>query len=511
MQAQSNSWKAALDAALTRPVWVMLLLGFSAGIPILLIFSSLSIWLREADVSRSAITFFSWAALGYSFKFVWAPLVDQLPLPVLTRVLGRRRSWLLLSQLAVVGAIFAMGSVDPASGESALTAMALAAVALGFSSATQDIVIDAYRIEAADKRIQGMLSSTYIGGYRLAMLVSGAGALYLAAYFGSSGEAYDYSAWQKTYWLMAAAMSVGIVTTLCISEPEGSQARHEYSSGDYLRFLLLFALVVLSFIFAYSQLSAGLAYLKAAFDTVMSGPFMGFVAEVSRLLLALAAAAVAATLLVKANIANREMVKGTYVAPVQDFFNRFGIKTALVLLLLVCTYRVSDIVLGVMSNVFYLDMGYEKTDIAAAVKTFGLFMTLLGGFGGGILAMRFGVVNMLLVGGILAAGTNLLFIWLTLAEPSFVALYTVVAADNLSAGLASAAFIAYLASLTNIQFTAVQYAIFSSIMTLFPKVLGGYSGTIVDSLGYVGFFIMTTLLGLPVLLLILYARRYVDE
>ena len=203
------SWKASFQAFAQPKVVAMLFLGFSAGLPILLIFSSLSLWLREAGVERAAVTFFSWAALGYSFKFVWAPLVDRLPLPFLTSRLGRRRGWLLLAQLLIMASIVAMAMIDPAA-EGRLTWMAVAAVALGFSSATQDIVIDAYRIEAAESRLQGMMSASYIAGYRVGMIVAGAGALFLASSFGSTVAAYSYSAWQMAYLIMALAMSIGV-------------------------------------------------------------------------------------------------------------------------------------------------------------------------------------------------------------------------------------------------------------------------------------------------------------
>ncbi len=244
-----RSWGETCRAWLHPKAIAMLFLGISAGLPILLIFSTLSVWLREAGVARSAVTFFSWAALGYSFKFLWAPLVDLLPLPVLTRVLGRRRAWLLLSQLLIVSAIVWMALVDPAESQNNLTVMALAAVMLGFSSATQDIVIDAYRIESAEVSLQALLAAMYIAGYRVGMLVAGAGSLFLAGYLGTTSEAYNYTAWQLTYLGMAAVMVCGVVTTLVIEEPKlGSRISHyEYSVADYGRFLSLFVFSALAF------------------------------------------------------------------------------------------------------------------------------------------------------------------------------------------------------------------------------------------------------------------------
>jgi len=203
-------------------------------------------------------------------------------------------------------------------------------------------------------------------------------------------------------------------------------------------------------------------------------------------------------------------VREAYVAPVTDFFRRYGTTVAWLLLALVGFYRVSDIVLGVIANVFYLDMGYTKIDIANVSKAFGVLMTIGGGFLGGLLAVRFGVMRILMLGAVLSAVTNLLFILLAGGEPTIDRLYLVIGADNLSGGLASAAFIAFLASLVNVSFTAVQTAIFTSLMTLFPKVLGGYSGSIVESMGYSSFFIMTALLTLPVMILIGYAGRHIE-
>jgi PAT family beta-lactamase induction signal transducer AmpG len=196
------------------------------------------------------------------------------------------------------------------------------------------------------------------------------------------------------------------------------------------------------------------------------------------------------------------MLRNGYVAPFKEFFDRYG-RTALIILALVATYRISDIVMGVVANVFYLDMGYTKTQIAEISKVYGLMATLAGGFLGGLIAVRIGVMKTLWLGAFLAAGTNVLFAFLAAAgEPDRMGLIMVVVADNASAGIASVAFVAWLSSLTNIEFTATQYALFSSIMTLFPKVLGGYSGTMVDQVGYSTFFIGTAILGIPVLALI---------
>ena len=237
MQTFAHSLKGYQD----RRAIALLLLGFSAGIPILLIFSTLSLWLLEAGVQRETVTMFSWAALGYSFKFVWSPLIDALPVPLLSRVLGKRRSWLLLAQGLIIVAIVLMSSINPQF-SGGLNAMAWGAVLLGFSSATQDVVIDAYRIEAApdDSAMQSVMSSTYTAGYRLGMIVAGAGSLMLAQWLGSTKAHYVYSAWQQTYWAMAATMLVGVAATLWVREPAGQQAQTaEQNVGDNVRLLAI--------------------------------------------------------------------------------------------------------------------------------------------------------------------------------------------------------------------------------------------------------------------------------
>lgn len=631
-----QQWQRAGAAFIHPRVLAMLFLGFSAGVPILLIFSSLSLWLREAGLDRSTVTFFSWAALGYSFKFVWAPLIDHLPVPLLTRWLGRRRAWLLVAQLAIITAILWMAMTDPVTQGKQLEYLAMAAVLLGFSSATQDIVIDAYRIEAADSDSQPMMSSTYVAGYRIGMLVAGAGALFLASYWGSEKGSYNYTAWSYTYITMAVVMLIGVATTFVIPEPgrfqsirnvvagdyalsliallfagnelantfaEGNNVyqqsfvwfvrillglallslflhrrkanehsliqykqvnlgylaiasvvaywllsifikpqqpliwgglvvfaafiigmiirrethlkqeptpenNHAFTAIDYARFLLLFAITVGVFIATYLLTQDYIGNLKDSLQTIVGNkPLAGLLVESIRLFLAIGFAISSAILLVKLGIANRSMVRQTYIAPVGDFFKRYGKNLALLLLLLVGFYRISDIVLGVISNVFYQDLGFTKPEIASIVKTFGLFMTILGGFLGGILATRYGIFRILFLGALLSAFTNLLFMVLANMGHNLPMLYLVISADNLSAGLASAAFIAFLSMLTNIKFTAIQYAIFSSVMLLLPKAIGGYSGSMVDSMGYNSFFFITFLMGIPVLLLIWMLRN----
>ncbi len=489
----------------------MIFLGFTAGLPLLLIFSSLSLWLREAGVARDAVTFFSWAALGYSFKFLWAPLLDRLPVPLLTRQLGRRRAWLLVAQFAIISAIVLMASIDPARGAESLTQMALAAVLLGFSAATQDIVIDAYRIEIAPPELQALLSAVYIAGYRVGMVVAGAGALTLAAWFGSTTEIYSYAAWQTTYLIMAALVLIGVFTTLLIQAPQlpidqspFSKGLPDYPPAAYLRLLAVFGVTAAAFVLIFFLSNQAFIAMKAGAG---AGALTHFVLELLHFALALIAAGCTGWVLVKVGAVNRTLAQETWIAPAQDFFRRYGLNTALLLLALIGLYRISDIVLGVIANVFYQDLGFTKPQIAAAVQTFGVVVSIGGGLLGGLLATRHGVMRILLLGAVLSAATNLIFVVLAHTGANLSLLYLAVGADNLAAGLASAAFIAFLSSLTNISFTAVQYAIFSSLMTLLPKLLGGYSGAIVANLGYPGFFLFTTLIGVPVIGLVWLAGR----
>ena len=494
-----KSFGESLQAYLDRRSLIMLFLGFVAGIPILLIFSSLSLWLREAGIDRSVVTMFSWAALGYAFKFIWAPLIDAVPLPILTKLLGRRRSWILVSQIMIIAAICIMASVNPAN-EGSLVLMAVGAVLLGFSSATQDIVIDAYRIELAPPSLQAVLSAMYVTGYRIGMIVAGAGALYLADYFGSTESFYSYEAWRNTYWIMAAVMGIGVITTLVIHEPIRQQVVVERKTSDYTRLVLVFAISVIGFVVVFAN--AGLVLPET------ESVFAGFLIEVVRMVSSLAAALIIGYGLVKANLVEQEFAKTTWIEPIADFFRRYG-KKALLLLALIGLYRISDIVAGVISNVFYQDMAFTKVDIANAVKLVGVVMAIAGGFLGGLLAQKMRIMRAMMVGAVLACVTNLLFILLTYHPGSLPYMYLAVILDNLAAGLASAVFIAFLSALTSIRFTAVQYSIFSSLMTLLPKVVGGYSGTIVDSTSYPFFFMFTFLIGIPILALIYYVDKYI--
>jgi PAT family beta-lactamase induction signal transducer AmpG len=430
----------------------MFFLGFSAGLPLLLVLGTLSFRLREAGIDRTTIGYLSWVGLAYGIKWAWAPLVDRLPLPGLTRALGRRRGWLLLAQAGVIAGLVGMALADPRAGLDGLIAFALL---VAFSSATQDIALDAYRIESAQVEKQAALAAMYQTGYRIAMIWAGAGVLWIAARAaGSDAAAYSASAWTTAYFAMAASMLVGVATVLLAPEPAASAHRARDDSDE-----------------------------RALAQRLVAERAMG----------PRAAALVA-------------WVRTAVVGPFADFIARYHWH-ALLLLALIAVYRISDVVMGIMANPFYVDMGYTKDEVAAVSKLYGVVMTLAGAFVGGVLALRFGVTRILMLGAVLSAASNLLFAWLAARGHDLTGLIFTISADNLSAGIASAAFIAYLSSLTNVRYSATQYALFSSVMLLLPKFVAGFSGVFVDAFGYAAFFYSTALLGVPVLLLVWLASR----
>jgi len=444
MPAVLSGWLPAFRIYTHPRVLGMLSLGFSAGLPLLLILGTLSFWLREAGIDRSTIGYFSWIGLAYGFKWMWSPLVDRLSLPLLTKLLGRRRAWILLSQVIITIALVGMASTDPIEN---LTHMVFFALAVAFASATQDIALDAYRIEAVALRLQGAMAATYQAGYRLAMILASAGVLWIAAAVDPSETTYDYSPWRTAYLVMAASMAVGIITTLIIREPEVPVTRLISENEDHAKRAI-----------AHWNLNEQLTQILA-------------------------------------------WLYGAIVAPFRDFIVRHH-QRALLILALIAVYRISDVVMGVMSNPFYVDMGYTKDEVATVSKVYGVIMTIVGAALGGVLIAKIGIMRTLFLGAVLSAATNLLFVWLAGRGHDVAGLVFTISADNLSAGIATSAFIAYLSGLTNSAYSATQYALFSSVMLLLPKFIAGFSGNFVDTYGYASFFTGTALLGLPVLVLV---------
>lgn len=435
-----RGWQEALRVYLRRRVIAMAFLGFSAGLPFMLVFATLTVWLREAGISHTAIGFFSWIGVTYSIKVLWAPIIDRLPVPGLTRVLGKRRSWMLAGQLGIAAGLVGMSHIDPNAG---LVLLAVLGLAVAFSSATQDVAMDAFRIEAEEKAYQGAMAATYQLGYRIANLTSYAGVLYLAA----------AASWQTAYQVMAGLMLVGMATVLLSREPEHP------------------------------------ARLDAALREQRALAFAARNARIPRWLRRLVAWFI-----------------GAVIGPLLDFFARNG-WYALAILAFIGCFRISDIAMASMANPLYIDLGFSKPQIANISGIYGLLMTLLGAMAGGTVVARYGLMRPLLVAAVLVSATNILFAWLAYQGGSIGLLTLTISAENLSGGFAGSVFIAYLSSLTNTLYTATQYALFSSLMTLPGKVLSGFSGIIVDAQGYPTFFIYTALLGLPAILLVMYLMR----
>ncbi|TWO70966.1 AmpG family muropeptide MFS transporter [Caenimonas sedimenti] len=504
-------WSDAMRVYLQAPMLRMLFLGFAAGLPLLLVLGTLSFRLREAGIDRATIGFLSWVGLAYAFKWVWAPLVDRVPVPLLSRALGQRRAWLLTAQLAIIAGLVGMAMADPREG---LQAIIWCAVLVAFGSATQDIALDAFRIESAASDQQAALAATYQTGYRLAMIWAGAGVLWIAARAEVADvTSYQHAAWRTAYFVMAGSMLVGVLTVFFSREPLPRDAQADRSLRAGVAQQL--ARHGLNFSWPQALLFVGLAGLMVAMVRAPLGA-IGW-PEAGLYVLALVVggaglwqgwgAARPQHVNVPASIApGVAWLQVVVVEPFAEFLRRYGWH-ALLILALISVYRISDIVMGIMANPFYVDMGYTKDEVAAVTKIYGVIMTLVGAFVGGVLSMRFGVMRVLMLGAILSAASNLLFAWLGTRGHDVTALVLIVSADNLSSGIASAAFVAYLSGLTNIGYSATQYALFSSVMLLLPKYLAGFSGQYVNAHGYVNFFTATAFLGVPVLLLVWLASK----
>lgn len=545
-----ETWRDALAAYASPATLTLLLLGFAAGLPAILVFSTLSVWLREAGVSRETIGFASWISLAYAFKWVWSPMLDQWRLPWIG-ALGRRRSWLVLSQLVIAAGLIGMALCNP---QTNLTMLIALAVAVAFASATQDIAIDAYRLEIAEDKLQATLAAAYMAGYRVAMLLASAGALFLAEWLGSSNLDYSHAAWATTYITFALLIVPGLITSLVIPEPTGSPPlanespvyafNHQLAAVGLLLVLLisvpaminaliaqawpratLYALFIIGtfsplgrtllvpvrqmlvqagqrqrpahFDFVHQAVSVIVLIILIVATTGMFKSYLGGYWPRGTMYLLICSGCLSAP---------GRILMGPVLTPITDFILRYRWQ-ALLVLGLIATYRMSDTVMGVMANVFYIDQGFSKDQIASVSKLFGLVMTLLGAAFGGLLIVRFSILPILFIGGALSAATNLMFMLLVDMGANLNMLIVTISCDNFSGGLASTAFVAYLSSLTNLKFSATQYALLSSLMLLLPRLLGGYSGVMVESLGYSDFFLVTALLGVPTLLLIAWQWR----
>ena len=435
-----RTWLAALAIYCRAPVITMLFLGFSAGLPFLLVFSTLSAWLRSDGVEVAAIGFFAWIGMLYSIKFFWAPVVDRLALPILTRAFGQRRGWMLLAQGLIIAGLVGLAGLSPVGN---LGWVALFALLVAFGSATQDIAIDAYRIESADDDVQAAMASTYIIGYRGGLLAAGAGALYIAA----------SASWDVAYMSMAALMGIGVLTVLLRPEPKRASLSIQLIHEPKVR-----------------------AFIRASRGK-------------PKMLRRLGAWSI-----------------GALVCPFTDFFRRYGVK-ALWILVFIAVFRISDLAMASMANPLYIDLGFTLAEIANVTNIFGIAMSITGGILGGLFVARYGIGPLLIFGAGLVMVTNLLFAVLAVVGNQLPMLVVTIIGDNLANGLASAVFIAFLSSLTSRAYTATQYALFSSLMTLPGKFLSGFGGLVVTAQGYPSFFVIATLLGIPAIVLAIWISR----
>ena len=439
-----RAWREALLVYRQRPVLSMLFLGYSAGLPFYLVFQTLSAWLRQEGIERSTIGMLSWVGLAYSFKFLWAPIVDRAPLPFLTRWLGRRRSWLLVAQIGILICILNMSWSQPSAG---VFSLAVWALLLAFSAATQDIAVDAWRIESASVEFQGAMAAAYQVGYRAALITASAGAFTLA----------ENASWHVSYATMAGLALIGIVTTFLVREPQPLVDRSKVGDSEER---------VIAWLNRNSHLSPRLRAAGAWFI-------------------------------------------GAVVCPLTDFFSRYGVAFGLVIFGFICTYRLTEFTMGPMANPFYIDHGYTLKEIAKVVKVYGLAMSMIGVVAAGVLIARVGLVRSLVVGSVLMIVSNVGFA--TLASSSsadLVVLGVVNGIDNLAQAVHGTALIAFLSSLTSPKYTATQYALFSSLYSMPAKLFfEGTSGFVVEAVGYPVFFGYTACLSLPALVLLWFIVR----
>jgi len=509
----------------------MLLLGASAGLPIMLVYQVLSIWLREAEVSRSTIGFFVWVGFAYSLKFIWAPLVDRVRIPGFSKWLGNRRGWTLFAILGTAFAMFAMSQQDPTVGvefiaaldakpgaepvmviidkaarSQALQTIAVCAVMIAFASATLDICVDAWRVDNAENKEQAMVSAIYLLGYRFGMIAAVTGGLFMA----------ELSSFGVAYLVLGGLAIIGASTPLWapdISKPERPEINPVLG--------LALGLITLSLISALLWLGLSSSELTSFHGAGWLRSLINKIGEalsiVPRRILARGYIFVLLLPFIMAlwfmSPPGKKLLRGSaiYTVPIlgdfADIVRRTG-PWALVVLAMVVTYRISDTTMGVMAGPLYIDLGYEKSTIGTVKGIFGITVLIIGGFWGGLIATRDGLARAMIIGAILTIITNLAFAWLATVEtPRAAYLFVTIGADNIAAGFAGSVFIAFMSIMTNKKMSATQYALLSSLFAFYGKSLAGFSGVLADNVGYEAFFVITALFGVPAFLLSIWAAR----
>jgi PAT family beta-lactamase induction signal transducer AmpG len=474
----------ALRVYTERPALVTIALGFSAGLPYYLVFDTLSAWLRASGLSLEVIGFFSLVTLISTFKFLWAPLIDRMEVPLLTPWLGHRRSWMLLSQAAIMFGLWLVAGSDPTR---SLGTIALFAFLVGFSSATQDIAIDAWRIEAAEVSKQGAMAAAYQWGYRVAIIIAGAVPLLLAQSYG----------WNFSYAVMAALMAIGIAGVLAAPREQRHTIRAIQTEGvqpapvrDAMEWIVRLSVLGFGALVLGSGLAAnagvlgrvlgavGAAGARQAVLAAWASGTRAWVVHLAAILIGFCLIVVAATPLPGARTRPGVYLSSALADPLRDFFSRYRSAGGLILAL-ICLYRVPDFVLNIM-NPFYLDLGYTLVEIAEIRKIFGVVMTMFGVFAGGVAVARYGLMRAMVIGALAGPLSNLLFVWLALQEHNLFALFAAIGLDNVAGGFAGVCLIAYMSSLTSAGFTATQYALFSSLYAVPGRLIASQSGRIVE-------------------------------
>lgn len=441
-QPPTRSWLDAARVYAQPRMVAMLFLGFSSGLPFYLVFQTLSAWLRQSGIDLAAIGMLSWVGFFYSFKFVWSPVVDRLPIPILCRLLGRRRSWMLLAQVGIILGLLGLAGSHPHAG---IRPVVISALLTAFCSATQDIALDAWRIESAPVEMQGAMAVAYQMGYRVALIAGGAGALTIA---GASG-------WNVSYTTMAALGCVGILTTLIVREPVAAIRRTDAQREER--------------VVAWLAVNAHLPKLTRDIG---------------------------------------EWFIGSVICPFTDFFSRYGLGLAVLTLVLIGAYRLTEYTMGSMTNSFYIDHHYTLDQIALVVKVYGLTAAIVFTLLAGALIAKLGLTRSMVLGSVLLIGSNLSFAALASTHtPTLLGLGLVNVFDNLAIAVQGTALIAFLSSLTSARYTATQYALFSSLSALPGKTLEGFSGFVASHTGFPLFFTYTASLSVPGLILLYFLGR----
>jgi PAT family beta-lactamase induction signal transducer AmpG len=479
-----------------RKMAAMLALGFSAGLPIMLVFKTLSFWLRDAGVSRSAIGFFVWAGFAYSLKFLWAPLTDRVRIPILAGLIGNRLAWTALAICGTFLGMVLMGFQDPSQN---LAGVAYCAVTIAFFSATLDICVDAWRIDVSHDEEQAMMAATYQLGYRFGMIMAVSGVMGIAG----------MTSMNVGYWSVAVIALIGATTPFWATPPPVPTARDKRPTNWWVIGTSLIAIAILVL-----QLQKG-AVLRNWLGSVgeafmVLSPIFKVLVPLSMGLTVILIPFVFAIWLL--TVGRKTLRRDTlYDVPIvgdfADLVRRFG-WVVILILIIVLTYRISDYTMGVMAMPLYNDLGYSEGTIGFITGIYGITMLMVGAFVMAWSAMKYGLPKTLIVGAILTIITNLAYAWLaTVSEPRAIYLLVTIGADNIAAGFAGTAIIAFMSTLTDRNFTATQYALFSSLVAFSGKFLAGFSGVLADKIDYQNFFIVTAFFGLPALICVIIAWK----